>query len=116
MQILGRPFDDVMVLRVGYAYEQATDWHRQHPPLLAGAEAPDLTPPAVLAGTADQTDAATREACAYAARRAGLTLTDEQFAQLLEGAPYALDMVQRLRRDQRYGDEPANVFRFPTSF
>ena len=29
MQILGRPFDDATVLRVGYAYEQSTDWHRR---------------------------------------------------------------------------------------
>jgi aspartyl-tRNA(Asn)/glutamyl-tRNA(Gln) amidotransferase subunit A len=116
MQILGRPFDDATVLQVGHAYEQATDWYRRHPPLQAGAEAPGLTPPAVLAGTADQTDAATRTACEYAARRAGLTLTDEQFAQLLEGAPYALGMVQRLRRDFNYANEPANVFRFPASF
>jgi aspartyl-tRNA(Asn)/glutamyl-tRNA(Gln) amidotransferase subunit A len=116
MQVLGRPFDDATVLRVGHAYEQATDWHRQHPQLRAGTEAPVLTPPAVLAGTADQTDAATREACAYAAQRAGLKLNDEQFAQLLEGAPYALGMVQRLRHDHCYADEPANVFRFPASF
>jgi aspartyl-tRNA(Asn)/glutamyl-tRNA(Gln) amidotransferase subunit A len=116
MQVLGRPFDDATVLRVGYAYEQATDWHRQHPRLREGAEAPVLTPPAVLAGTADQTDEATREECACAAQRAGLKLNDEQFAQLLEGAPYALGMVQRLRRDYSYADEPANVFRFPASF
>jgi aspartyl-tRNA(Asn)/glutamyl-tRNA(Gln) amidotransferase subunit A len=115
MQVLGRPFDDATVLRVGHAYEQATDWHCQHPQLRAGAEAPVLTPPAVLAGTADQTDAATREACAYGAQRAGLKLNDEQFAQLLEGAPYALGMVQRLRRDHSYANEPANVFRFPAS-
>src|SRR5919201_2249285 len=116
MQVLGRPFDEVTVLRVGHAYEQATDWHRRHPPLREGDEAPALTPPPLLAGTADQTDAATREACAYAAQRAGLTLNDEQFAQLLEGAPYALGMVHRLRRDHRYEHEPANVFRFPVSF
>jgi aspartyl-tRNA(Asn)/glutamyl-tRNA(Gln) amidotransferase subunit A len=116
MQILGRPFDDVIVLRVGYAYEQATDWHRRHPPLREGAEVPVLTPPPVLAGTAEQTDATTREACVYAAQRAGLTLNDEQFAQLLEAAPYALGMVQRLRRDHGYTNEPANVFRFPASF
>jgi aspartyl-tRNA(Asn)/glutamyl-tRNA(Gln) amidotransferase subunit A len=115
MQVLGRPFDEATVLRVGHAYEQATDWHRRHPPLRAGAEAPALTPPPILAGTADQTDAATREACAYAAQRAGLRLTDEPLAQLLEGAPYALGMVQRLRRDHGYADEPANVFRFPAS-
>jgi aspartyl-tRNA(Asn)/glutamyl-tRNA(Gln) amidotransferase subunit A len=116
MQVLGRPFDEATVLRVGHAYEQATDWHRRHPTLRAGAEVPALTPPAVLAGTADQTDAATREACARAARRAGLTLNDEQFAQLLEGAPYALGMAQRLRRDHGYTHEPANVFRFPAGF
>ena len=116
MQVLGRPFDEATVLRVGHAYEQATDWHRRHPPLREGDEAPALTPPPLLAGTAEQTDAATREACAYAAQRAGLTLNDEQFAQLLEGAPYALGMVHRLRRDHRYEHEPANVFRFPVSF
>jgi aspartyl-tRNA(Asn)/glutamyl-tRNA(Gln) amidotransferase subunit A len=116
MQILGRPFDDATVLRVGHAYEQATDWHRRHPRLLADATGPDLIPPSVLAGTADQVETATRKACAYAAQRAGLTLDDEHFAQLLEGAPYALAMAQRLRRNQRYGDEPANTFRFPSNF
>jgi len=116
MQILGRPFDEATLLRVGHAYEQATDWHRQHPQLQTGAQAPKLTPPAVLAGTADQAEAATRQVCLEGARRAGLTLTDEQFAQLLEGAPYALAMVKRLRRDQHFGDEPANIFRFPASF
>src|SRR5262249_22040181 len=78
MQILARPFADATVLRVGYAYEQATGWHRQHPQLLAGTQAPALSPPPVLAGTADQTAAATREACAQAAQRAGLQLNDEQ--------------------------------------
>jgi aspartyl-tRNA(Asn)/glutamyl-tRNA(Gln) amidotransferase subunit A len=33
MQIIGRAFDEVMVLRVAQAYEQATPWHRQHPRL-----------------------------------------------------------------------------------
>jgi aspartyl-tRNA(Asn)/glutamyl-tRNA(Gln) amidotransferase subunit A len=116
MQVLGRPFDDVTVLRVGHAYEQATGWHHQHPQLPEGTQAPVLTPPPILAGTADQTDAATREVCAQAAQHAGLTLNDEQFAQLLEGAPYALSMVKRLRREHGYANEPANVFSFPASF
>ena len=38
------------------------------------------------------------------------------FAQLLAGTPYALGMVQRLRRDHGYADEPSNVFSFPASF
>ena len=73
-----------------------------------------MTPPPILAGTANQANTETRQACAQAAQRAGLNLNDEQFAQLLEGAPYALNMVKRLRRDHGYADEPANVFSFPT--
>jgi len=32
-QIVGRPFDEPTVLRVGDAYQQATDWHTRRPPL-----------------------------------------------------------------------------------
>ena len=31
MQVIGRPFDESTVLRLGHAYEQATDWHRRRP-------------------------------------------------------------------------------------
>ncbi len=31
VQIVGRPFDEETVLRVAYAYEQATDWHTRRP-------------------------------------------------------------------------------------
>jgi len=33
LQIMGRAFEEGKVLQVAYAYEQATDWHRQHPSL-----------------------------------------------------------------------------------
>lgn len=33
LQILGRAFDETTVLRVAYAYEQATGWHRERPSL-----------------------------------------------------------------------------------
>ena len=33
LQIAGRRWDEPTVLRVGHAYEQATDWHRRRPPL-----------------------------------------------------------------------------------
>jgi aspartyl-tRNA(Asn)/glutamyl-tRNA(Gln) amidotransferase subunit A len=32
LQVIGRPFDEETVLRVGHAYEQATEWHRRRPP------------------------------------------------------------------------------------
>lgn len=34
LQIVGRPFEESTVLRTGFAYEQATDWHRASPPAL----------------------------------------------------------------------------------
>ena len=33
MQILGRPFDEATVLRIGQAYEAATEWHKEAPPI-----------------------------------------------------------------------------------
>jgi aspartyl-tRNA(Asn)/glutamyl-tRNA(Gln) amidotransferase subunit A len=33
MQVLGRPFSEELLLRIGFAYEQATPWHERRPPL-----------------------------------------------------------------------------------
>jgi aspartyl-tRNA(Asn)/glutamyl-tRNA(Gln) amidotransferase subunit A len=33
MQIVGKPFSEEMLLRVAFAYEQATDWHKRKPSL-----------------------------------------------------------------------------------
>jgi aspartyl-tRNA(Asn)/glutamyl-tRNA(Gln) amidotransferase subunit A len=32
LQIVGKPFDEAMILRVGHAYQEATRWHEMHPP------------------------------------------------------------------------------------
>jgi aspartyl-tRNA(Asn)/glutamyl-tRNA(Gln) amidotransferase subunit A len=104
MQIVGRPFGEPAILRIGHAYERATEWHTRRPALVHGAAAPAVTPPPVLSGEAS-----------VDAERAGLQLDDLMLAQLLEGAPYALAMVQRLRRDHDLHHEPANVFSFPPS-
>lgn len=34
MQIVGKPFSEALLYRLAHAYEQATDWVRQHPTLL----------------------------------------------------------------------------------
>jgi aspartyl-tRNA(Asn)/glutamyl-tRNA(Gln) amidotransferase subunit A len=31
LQLIGRPYDEGTVLRIGWAYEQATDWHNRLP-------------------------------------------------------------------------------------
>jgi aspartyl-tRNA(Asn)/glutamyl-tRNA(Gln) amidotransferase subunit A len=33
LQLAGRPFDELTVLRAAHAYEQSTDWHRRRPPI-----------------------------------------------------------------------------------
>jgi len=33
LQVLGRPFDESTLFRVGHAYQAATDWHTRRPPL-----------------------------------------------------------------------------------
>jgi len=96
MQIIGRPFGEPTILRVGHAYERATEWHTRRPALVRGMAAPDVVAPPVLSAGADQVDAETRDLCVKGARRAGVQLDDLMLAQLLEGAPYALGMVQRL--------------------
>jgi aspartyl-tRNA(Asn)/glutamyl-tRNA(Gln) amidotransferase subunit A len=32
LQIIGHPFAEATVLRIGWAYEQATEWHMRRPP------------------------------------------------------------------------------------
>ncbi len=33
MQVIGKPFDEATILRIAYAYEQQTEWHRKKPAL-----------------------------------------------------------------------------------
>ena len=33
LQIIGKPFDETTVFKVGQAYESATEWHAMHPPV-----------------------------------------------------------------------------------
>jgi aspartyl-tRNA(Asn)/glutamyl-tRNA(Gln) amidotransferase subunit A len=36
MQLAARPFEEALLVRVGDAYQQATDWHLRMPPIVAG--------------------------------------------------------------------------------
>ena len=108
MQIAGRPFDDATVLRAAHAYEKATEWRSRRPHLVPGTPRVPVTPPPVLSGAA--VDAETRAFAARRARRAGLTLDDEQMALLQEVAPYALAMAQRIERGFDRAEEPAGTF------
>jgi aspartyl-tRNA(Asn)/glutamyl-tRNA(Gln) amidotransferase subunit A len=43
MQLIGRPLDEMTLLRIGHAYEQATDWHKRSP-LKEAVRSYDRTP------------------------------------------------------------------------
>ncbi|MBI3329444.1 MAG: hypothetical protein HYZ81_22415, partial [Nitrospinae bacterium] len=44
MQLIGRAWEENIVLRLGHAYEQAAGWHQRRPPICPGA-LPPTTPP-----------------------------------------------------------------------
>jgi len=43
LQIIGRPFDESMVLRISYTYQQATGWHNVRPPVAEPGTAREVT-------------------------------------------------------------------------
>jgi aspartyl-tRNA(Asn)/glutamyl-tRNA(Gln) amidotransferase subunit A len=111
LQLITRPFNDAQVLTAGHAYQQATDWHQRRPPL-----APNATAPAVDLSVFEpkpDVDAATRGIVETMAKRAGLKLNERQMAILLENAPPALEMANRIRKPRDRMDEPSSTFRFP---
>ncbi len=110
LQLITRPYNDAQVLAVGHAYQQATDWHTRRPPLDPAAKAP-VVDSSVFEPKPDA-DAATRAIAETMAKRAGLKLNERQMAILLENAPAALDMANRIRKPRDRMDEPSSTFRF----
>ena len=111
LQIAGRPFDESVVLRVGHAFEQATQWRSRRPSLDPLASRPDIqiSPPVPYESEAG---GKIRDAVWHAARLSGLKLDESQFAHLLRAAPYALAMSERLRNTPMKALEPAATFQF----
>ena len=110
LQLITRPFNDAQVLAVGHAYQQATDWHMRRPPLQPDAKAP-VVDISVFEPKPD-VDAKTRGIVETLAQRAGLKLNERQMAMLLENAPAALEMANRIRKPRDRMDEPSSTFRF----
>ncbi len=110
MQLMGRPFGEPEVLRLGHAFEQASGTRTRRPRLTAGATQPKVRPPRHEPRAPDL-DAAQIDLVRAMASKCGLTLTERQMAILLEAAPYALAMADRVRRLHDRDVEPANTFR-----
>ena len=113
MQIMGRPFDEARVLRIGYAYEQATEWHTRRPQLTPGAVQPKVAPPRHEPAAPRDLSEGQIDLVRAMVQKAGLKLNERQMAMVLEVAPYVLAMADRVRRMPERSLEPCNVFRFP---
>ena len=114
MQIVGRPFDDATVLRVGHAFEQATEWRQRRPDLSHGAEPMPVDAPPMTVDLS-HVDEETERRVDLALARLGFDLPERIRDQALEGAPYAMALADRIPRDHGFRDEPANTWRFPVS-
>jgi aspartyl-tRNA(Asn)/glutamyl-tRNA(Gln) amidotransferase subunit A len=115
MQLMGRVFDEATGLRIGHAYEDATEWHTRRPKLVAGAPQPKLAPPRHEPSAPRDLDLGQVDLVRAMVKKAGLKLNERQMAIVLEVAPYVLAMADRVRRMHERSLEPANVFRFPSS-
>jgi aspartyl-tRNA(Asn)/glutamyl-tRNA(Gln) amidotransferase subunit A len=113
LQLIGRPFEDARVMRAGHAYQHATDWQKRHPALEVGRAQPVLVPG--NEPVRPNLDAKTVAHVEDMARRAGLRLDERQITILLESAPYALAMTERIRKPRDRMEEPSMVFRFTGS-
>ncbi|HEX5464359.1 MAG TPA: amidase [Burkholderiales bacterium] len=112
MQLIGWPFDEPTVLRAGHAYERATAWRSRRPALIADAQQPAVTPLGNEPPATGDIDADTRQLVIGMAQRAGLHLDEYRMRMLLETAPDALAMAQRIHKHRERMEEPALVFRF----
>jgi aspartyl-tRNA(Asn)/glutamyl-tRNA(Gln) amidotransferase subunit A len=109
MQIVGHPFDEATVLRVGQAYERATSWRESRPSLEPGQVG--LTP---VAPGADVTriDPTAIEHYGARARGVGLDLDAQQLADLAQAMPHLENMISRLPTERAYDMPPSTMFRW----
>jgi aspartyl-tRNA(Asn)/glutamyl-tRNA(Gln) amidotransferase subunit A len=99
MQMAGRAFDEITVLRIAHAYERATTWRDRRPDLKSNTAArPPQTDNAMR--RAVDVDPAMRALVASLVERAGLKLDEERSARLCAIAPFALDAAKRVSLGQ----------------
>jgi aspartyl-tRNA(Asn)/glutamyl-tRNA(Gln) amidotransferase subunit A len=114
MQIAGCRFDEATCFKVAHAYEKATPWRYRRPQLLEpGTETTVADPRA--SGDGQHEDAARRADYAAMAQRFELGLDEAQFRDLVEAMPHVEAMIDRLRRDRPYTEEPSLIFRYADS-
>jgi aspartyl-tRNA(Asn)/glutamyl-tRNA(Gln) amidotransferase subunit A len=108
LQLAGRPFDDVTVLRAAHAYEKATQWLKRRPPVDEATRSPLPDAPQHAVAEIPQSE---RDEIALICARAGLKPSPEHFEQLCATAPYVKARAARVSGAREWHEEPSNVFR-----
>ena len=112
MQIAGRRFDEATCFKVARAYEKATPWRDRRPQLLEPETETAAVDPRASSGAPHEDGA--RDYAAMS-QRLELGLDEAQFRDLVEAMPHVEAMIDRLRRDRPYTEEPSLVFRHSDS-
>jgi aspartyl-tRNA(Asn)/glutamyl-tRNA(Gln) amidotransferase subunit A len=108
MQVVGRPFDEATVLRVGDAYQRLTDWHDRRPPTHDRPHGDaDVRQPFPSAPAPDSAALAAVEAIL---REARLPTTDEDRLRLARVYPTLRGLADSLRDVDLAPQEPALIF------
>ena len=107
MQIAGRPFAEMTILRIGHAYEQATPWRARKPAI---AKRVVCKPPAAPAPAVVDVDPHARALAEALAHQAQLDLDQDRLAQLLEATPYVLEIKKRVAFTLERHAAPATAF------
>lgn len=107
MQIVGRPWDEALVLKVGDAFQRETDWHLRHPANPSPMPPVQVSPQSPGESIDDKTRAWV-DACIELAQ---LRLKPEHRALVLAAAPRVRRAIERLGVIEDRAVESASIFR-----
>jgi aspartyl-tRNA(Asn)/glutamyl-tRNA(Gln) amidotransferase subunit A len=114
MQIAARRFDEATCFKVARAYEKATPWRNRRPQFIEPATETAVVEPDASHGGPEK-DAGRWADYAAMGQRLELSLDDAQLRDLVEAMSHVEAMVDCLRRDRPYTDEPSLIFRHADS-
>ncbi|MBL22976.1 MAG: Asp-tRNA(Asn)/Glu-tRNA(Gln) amidotransferase GatCAB subunit A [Rhodospirillaceae bacterium] len=108
MLVSGRPFDEGTVLNAAHAFERATSWRAERPPLTAGMEKPPTGDINTIPDTSS-VDEATKRRAEAAIIGAGLDLNDVLMNEVFSVAPEMFKMSSLLQEALARDEEPSSI-------
>jgi aspartyl-tRNA(Asn)/glutamyl-tRNA(Gln) amidotransferase subunit A len=107
MQLIGRAFDEGTLLRVGHAYEAATDWTRRRPPFDEAVRAHDDRVPVLTMAPSPRSTGVDVDWVRNWAALAGLSFLDEGDIEPIAGSIRGVKEALAAARQLVSGVEPA---------